>query len=40
MLLSQIFDGVIITLGGFAVFNSKEKQALLRQRLFVELDDT
>ena len=29
--LSQIFDGVIITLGGFAVFNSKEKQALIRK---------
>lgn len=29
--LSQIFDARIFTLGGFAVFNSKEKQALLRR---------
>ncbi len=29
--LSQIFDARIFTLGGFGVFNSKEKQALLRR---------
>ena len=29
--LASIFDTTIITLGGFAVFNSKEKQALLRR---------
>ena len=29
--LSQLFDANIFTLGGFAVFNSKEKQALLRR---------
>jgi ribonuclease M5 len=29
--LSQIFDARIFTLGGFGVFNSKEKQALLRK---------
>ena len=29
--LLQIFDATVITLGGFAVFNSKEKQALLRK---------
>ncbi len=29
--LSQIFDASIFTLGGFGVFNSKEKQALLRR---------
>ena len=29
--LSQIFEGVIISVGGFSVFNSKEKQALLRK---------
>ena len=29
--LSQIFDGVIIPVGGFGIFNSKEKQALLRK---------
>ena len=29
--LASIFDTAIITLGGFAVFNSKEKQALLRK---------
>lgn len=29
--LSQIFDAKIFTLGGFGVFNSKEKQALLRR---------
>ena len=29
--LSQIFDCTVITTGGFSVFNSKEKQALLRR---------
>ena len=29
--LLSIFDTAVITLGGFAVFNSKEKQALLRK---------
>ena len=29
--LLSIFDTVVITLGGFAVFNSKEKQSLLRK---------
>ncbi len=29
--LSSIFSGLIITLGGFSVFNSKEKQALIRK---------
>ena len=29
--LSQIFDAKIITLGGFGVFNSKEKQQLIRK---------
>lgn len=29
--LSQIIDGVIITTGGFAVFNSKEKQSLIKK---------
>lgn len=29
--LSQLFDGVIIPVGGFGIFNSKEKQALLRK---------
>lgn len=29
--LLSIFDTTVITLGGFAVFNSKEKQALLRK---------
>lgn len=29
--LSQIFDAKIFTVGGFAIFNSKEKQALLRR---------
>ena len=29
--LSQIFDARIFTLGGFGVFNSKEKQLLLRR---------
>ena len=29
--LSQIFDARIFTLGGFGVFNSKEKQSLLRK---------
>ena len=29
--LSQIFDGVIIPVGGFGIFTSKEKQALLRK---------
>ena len=29
--LSQIFDANIITLGGFGVFNSKEKQQLIRK---------
>ncbi|MBQ8689529.1 MAG: DUF4093 domain-containing protein [Clostridia bacterium] len=29
--LSQIFDAKIFTLGGFGIFNSKEKQALLRK---------
>ena len=29
--LSQIFDAKIITLGGFSVFNSKEKQTLIRK---------
>lgn len=29
--LSQIFDANIITLGGFSVFNSRERQALLRR---------
>ena len=29
--LSQIFDGVIISVGGFGIFNSKEKQALLKK---------
>ena len=29
--LLQIFDATVITLGGFAVFNSKEKQALIRK---------
>ena len=29
--LMQIFDCTVITLGGFAVFNSKEKQALIRK---------
>lgn len=29
--LSQIFDGVILTTDGFGVFNSKEKQALIRR---------
>ena len=28
--LLQIFDATVITLGGFAVFNSREKQALIR----------
>lgn len=27
----QFFDATVITLGGFAVFNSREKQALLRK---------
>ncbi len=27
----QIFDATVITLGGFSVFNSREKQALLRR---------
>ena len=27
----QIFDATVITLGGFSVFNSKEKQALIRR---------
>ena len=30
-LLSSLFSGLIVTLGGFSVFNSKEKQALLRK---------
>ena len=29
--LSQVFDAHVVTLGGFAVFNSKEKQAFLRR---------
>ena len=29
--LLSIFDATVITLGGFSVFNSKEKQALLRK---------
>ena len=29
--LLQIFDATVITLGGFGVFNSKEKQCLLRK---------
>ena len=29
--LSSLFSGLIITLGGFSVFNSKEKQAMLRK---------
>jgi ribonuclease M5 len=29
--IMQIFDATVITLGGFAVFNSKEKQALIRR---------
>lgn len=29
--LSQILDATILTTGGFAIFNSKEKQALLRR---------
>ena len=29
--LLSMFDTTVITLGGFAVFNSKEKQALLRR---------
>ena len=29
--LSQVFDAHIVTLGGFGVFNSKEKQAFLRR---------
>ena len=29
--LLSMFDATVITLGGFAVFNSKEKQALLRR---------
>ena len=29
--LSQIFDATIVTLGGFGVFNSKEKQQLIRK---------
>ena len=29
--LSSLFSGLIVTLGGFSVFNSKEKQALLRR---------
>ena len=29
--LSQIFDTAIITTGGFSVFNSKEKQALIKK---------
>ena len=29
--LLSMFDATVITLGGFAVFNSKEKQALLRK---------
>ncbi len=29
--LSQLFDAVIIPVGGFGIFNSKEKQALIRK---------
>ena len=29
--LDQIFDAVIISVGGFGIFNSKEKQALVRR---------
>lgn len=29
--LSQLFDCTVITTGGFAIFNAKEKQALLRR---------
>lgn len=29
--LSSLFSGLIVTLGGFSVFNSREKQALLRK---------
>ncbi len=29
--LSQIFDATVITTGGFSVFNSKEKQALIKK---------
>ena len=29
--LSQVLDATILTTGGFAIFNSKEKQALLRR---------
>lgn len=29
--IMQLFDATVITLGGFAVFNSKEKQALIRR---------
>ena len=29
--LSSIYEGVIISVGGFSVFNSKEKQALLKK---------
>ena len=28
--LSQVVDAVIVELGGFAVFNDKEKQSFLR----------
>ena len=31
--LSQIFDAKIFTLDGFGIFNSKEKQALLRNNV-------
>ena len=29
--LSSIFDATVITTGGFSIFNSKEKQALIRK---------
>jgi len=29
--IMQIFDATVITTGGFSIFNSKEKQALLRR---------
>ena len=29
--LNSIFDGVIVSVGGFAVFNSKEKQSLIKK---------
>ena len=29
--LSQLFDAVIVSVDGFGVFNSKEKQALIKK---------